>query len=207
MFYGAGLMAFAVLALFAYAYAHFGWDATLQQPVRRVSLPGFGGLMHIVSIPGNGLTPHAISAVTAVVLVLTRLRAEAAGILLSTGGSGLMNMLIKVLIGRPRPDAQTGEFLIQYSGNSFPSGHVTFYVCYFGFLFFLAYALLPRLSLTRRLALLFAVLPIALVGLSRVHLLAHWPSDTLGAYLLGGLWLAFSLDIYRRWKATPKMSS
>lgn len=203
MFYGAGLMAFAVLALFAYAYAHFGWDATLQQLVRRISLPGFGDLMRIVSIPGNGLTPHAISAVTAVVLVLMRMKAEAAGILLSTGGSGLMNMLIKMLIGRPRPNAQPGELLIQYSGNSFPSGHVTFYVCYFGFLFFLAYALLPRHSLTRRLALLFAVLPVALVGLSRVHLLAHWPSDTLGAYLLGGLWLAFSLDMYRRWKATP----
>lgn len=202
MFYAAGLLAFAVLALFAHAYAHFGWDATIQQLVRRISLPGFGGLMRIISIPGNGLIPHTIAVLTAVVFVLMRLRAEAAGILLSTTGSGIMNMVIKMVIGRPRPDAQPGELLIQYSGNSFPSGHVTFYVCYFGFLFFLAYALLPRHSLIRRLALLFAVLPVTLIGLSRVHLLAHWPSDTLGAYLFGGLWLAFSLDIYRRWKAT-----
>ena len=205
MFYAAGLLAFAVLAFFAYSYAHFGWDAAAQQMIRRISLPGFGDLMRIISIAGDGMIPHTIAGLTCVVFLLKRLRAEAAGILLSTGGSGIMNMLIKMFIGRPRPALPPGELFIQYSGNSFPSGHVTFYVCYFGFLFFLAYALLPRHSLIRRLALLFAVLPVTLVGLSRVHLLAHWPSDTLGAYLLGGLWLAFSLDMYRRWKATPKL--
>ena len=161
--------------------------------------------MHIISIPGDGLIPHTIAVITAVIFLLMRLRTEAAGILLSTTGSGIINMVIKILIGRPRPDLQPGDLLIQYPGNSFPSGHVTFYVCYFGFLFFLGYALLPRHTLLRRLALLFAVLPVVLIGSSRVHLLAHWPSDTLGAYLLGGLWLAFSLDIYRRWKA-PSVS-
>ena len=60
---------------------------------------------------------------------------------------------------------------------------------------------MPRDSLTRRLALLLAPLPVLLVGILRVHLQAHWPSDALGAYLLGGLWLAFSLDVYRRLKA------
>ena len=205
MFYAAGLLAFAVLALFAYSYAHFGWDTSVEQAVRRISFPGFSRFMRIISIPGDALIPHTIAVITAVIFLLMRLRIEAAGILLSTTGSGIINMVIKMIIGRPRPDLQPGELFIQYPGNSFPSGHVTFYVCYFGFLFFLAYALLPRHTLIRRLALLFAVLPIALIGFSRVHLLAHWPSDTLGAYLLGGLWLAFSLDMYRRWKA-PKQT-
>ena len=87
-----------------------------------------------------------------------------------------------------------------YGTESFPSGHVTFYVCFFGFLFFVAFALLPKGSTARRLACGLAALPVVLVGVSRVYLGAHWPSDTLGAYLFSGLWLAFSLDMYRRWK-------
>jgi undecaprenyl-diphosphatase len=88
----------------------------------------------------------------------------------------------------------------EWAHESFPSGHVTFYVCFFGFLFFVAFALLPKGSTARRVACALAALPVLLIGLSRVYLGAHWPSDTLGAYLFSGLWLAFSLDVYRRWK-------
>jgi undecaprenyl-diphosphatase len=90
----------------------------------------------------------------------------------------------------------TGE----WAHESFPSGHVTFHVCFFGFLFFVAFALLPKGSLKRRVVCALAALFVLLAGPSRVYLGAHWPSDTLGAYLLSGLWLALSLHLYRRWK-------
>jgi membrane-associated phospholipid phosphatase len=45
-----------------------------------------------------------------------------------------------------------------------------------------------------------AALPVLLIGLSRINLRAHWPSDVAGAYLLSGLWLGLSLEMYRRWK-------
>ena len=107
---------------------------------------------------------------------------------------------MKAVIARPRPAADLVGFAYEGRGLSFPSGHVTFYVCYFGFLFFVAYAILPRGSALRRAALVLTALPVLVVGFSRVYLRAHWPSDTLGAYLVAGLWLAFSLEAYRRWK-------
>src|SRR5205085_2966005 len=106
----------------------------------------------------------------------------------------------KVVIARPRPTADLVGFAYRSDELSFPSGHVMFYVCYFGFLFFVAYALLPRKSRARRAALALSALPVLVIGLSRVYLRAHWPSDVLGAYLLSGVWLGFSLAMYRRWK-------
>jgi undecaprenyl-diphosphatase len=86
-----------------------------------------------------------------------------------------------------------------FDHESFPSGHVFFYVSFFGFLFFLAYALLKKGLLQRALLALSGVL-LVLIGLSRVYQGAHWPSDVVGAYLAGGAWLMLMIEVYRRLK-------
>jgi undecaprenyl-diphosphatase len=142
-----------------------------------------------------------MTVVMVIIFIAFRRRSEAAGLTMSVLGSAIINSILKLVISRPRPAVSA---LVPVYRNtvtqSFPSGHVTFYVCFFGFLFFVAFALLPRGSALRRLALIITALPVLLVGLSRIYLGAHWPSDTLGAYLWSGVWLAFSLEMYRRWK-------
>jgi undecaprenyl-diphosphatase len=203
--YLTSLAAFAVLAGFAHVYAYFGWDRVAELWLQHFPLPGMAMLMRFVSVFGNGLTPWALTAATVLLFLAFGRRSEAAGLTLSAGGGELLNYLIKVLIARPRPTAELVQVSVNLHTESFPSGHVTFYMCYFGFLFFVAYALLPRGKKARPLALLLTAFPVALVGLSRVYLGAHWPSDVLGAYLFGGLWLALSLDVYRRWKRNATM--
>lgn len=201
--YFVALGAFGVLAIFAYLDPYFTWDLKVSKAFNWTTFtpPGVSDLLVFVSVLGNSWIPYALAAATMLIFFATGLRSEAVALLLSTAGSGLINSTLKLLISRPRPS--TSEYVAAYRetvSQSFPSGHVTFYVCFFGFLFFVAYALLPPRTLARRLALTLAALPVLLVGLSRIYLGAHWPSDTIGAYLWSGVWLAFSLAMYRRWK-------
>src|SRR4051812_9758704 len=200
--YAVALAAFAVLAIFAYLDPYFSWDLKVSSAFNWNTFdpPGLFPLMRWTSFFGNSWTPYALTALTAILFLLPGRRSEAAGLVLSAGGSGLINTTFKMLIARPRPAPDLIQSYVAPLTNSFPSGHVTFYVTFFGFLFFTAYALLPRDTLLRRLALTLTALPVLLVGLSRIYLGAHWPSDTIGAYLWSGVWLGFSLWMYRRWK-------
>ncbi|MDX6695804.1 MAG: hypothetical protein QOF02_3407 [Blastocatellia bacterium] len=198
--YVTGILIFGALALLARFRAYFDWDLRIERAVQSLRVPGLFDLMRAVSIFGNRWIPWALTVITVALFLLFQKRSEAAGLLMSAGGGALVNSLLKMLIGRPRPTAELVMVYRSLGTDSFPSGHVTFYVCYFGFLFFAAFALLPRGSNARRLALFLLALPVALVGPSRVYLGAHWPSDTLGAYLFSGLWLGLSLHLYRHWK-------
>lgn len=195
------LTLFAVLAVCANIYAYFAWDLTVTRFIQSLDAPFMLTLMRFVSLAGDGATPYIITGITITLFFILKRRSEAAGLALSVIGGGLLNALLKALIHRPRPVNSLVTVSTALGTQSFPSGHVTFYVCFSGFLFFVAYALLPARTYRRYLALILAALPVLLVGVSRIYLGAHWASDTLGAYLFGSVWLAFSLEMYRRWKA------
>jgi undecaprenyl-diphosphatase len=84
-----------------------------------------------------------------------------------------METVFKQLVGRPRPE---GVAL------GFPSGHATAAAAFFGAVMLLAGALPPRACAGVRAL---AAVMIALVGLARVILRAHWPSDVLAGIALG----------------------
>lgn len=200
--YAVALACFGVLALLAHTNDYFAWDLRVSRAFNWETFtpPGLFPLMWFISLFGNTWIPWALTTITAILFFVFHKRSEAAGLIVSAGGGALVNSLVKLLVARPRPTAELIPVYRDLATQSFPSGHVNFYVCYFGFLFFVAFALLPRGSVARRLALFLTALPVLLVGLSRVYLGAHWPSDTLGSYLLSGLWLALSLHLYRHWK-------
>ncbi|HXG91351.1 MAG TPA: phosphatase PAP2 family protein [Blastocatellia bacterium] len=194
------LAAYAVMAVLAHRYAYFEWDLTIARGIQSITVPGFYELMVGVSWLGNGAVPFILVVGAGLALVLARFKIEGVVCLIGVGVGDALNHLLKFLSARPRPDGALVQVLTHARFESFPSGHVTFFVEYFGFLFFLAYVLL-RPCYLRRAALLILGLLIALVGVSRVRLGAHWPSDVVGAYLAGGAWLLLMIEIYRRWKA------
>lgn len=194
------LSIYAVLAILANRYAYFDWDLSINRAIRAVALPGFGQLMVGLSWLGSGIVPIVMVVGAAVALMAAGFRLEGLVCMIGVSLGDAINGLMKLIIGRPRPDPLLVEVMRQYDFKSFPSGHVVFFVEYFGFLFFLSYVLLKRGPL-RNSVLIFLSLPILLIGVSRVYMGAHWPSDTVGAYLVGGVWLMLMIETYRRVKA------
>jgi membrane-associated phospholipid phosphatase len=197
----AALAAFAVLAVFARAYAYFSWDVRATLALQTLPVPGLLSFMRLVSTFGDSWHGWALAAVAMLAFALRRRRTEMFALLFSVAGGEIVNRLVKWLVGRPRPSAPLVRVSGQWARESFPSGHVTFYVCFFGFLFLIAYGVLHRGTNARRVCLVLAALPVLTIGASRVYLGAHWTSDVVGAYLLSGLWLALTLHFYRKWKA------
>lgn len=112
---------------------------------------------------------------------------------------GLTAEIVKNFVDRPRPTPDVARITTVLNSFSFPSGHVTSYVTFFGFLFYLAYTTMPRRSPLRRPLLAFFGLMIVLVGASRVYMGQHWASDTLAGYALGFAYLLAVIEIYRLW--------
>lgn len=77
---------------------------------------------------------------------------------------------------------------------TFPSGHATIAVSFYGLLF---YYFINNVSSLRYKTLLFLIgcSLIGLIGLSRLYLGVHYLSDVLAGFLLGGVWLIFSISV------------
>lgn len=193
----AALLAFLGLAILASTAAYFEIDLAITTALQAFEAPWFEALMILVSWFGRGLQGPLLTAVLVGLVYFAGYRWEAAMSLFAALGSNLLTILIKLAIGRPRPDEDLVAVFRMLSDFSFPSGHVTVYTSFGGFLFFLSYSLLRPSWLRALLLVPFGGL-VALVGPSRVYLGEHWASDVLGGYLLGGAFLLITIEMYRR---------
>ncbi len=192
----AAVAGFSVLAFLASTTAYLPVDLAITRAVQLLRFAGFAPLM--VAISWFGFLPQTAIGIAAVciLLYLLGLHWEAYYSLLVVAVEALINLFIKVVIHRPRPSPNLVHVLANLRSYSFPSGHVMLYTTYFGFLLFLAYALLRRSWKRTLLMVIFGGL-ILLVGLSRVFEGEHWASDVLGGYLAGSLILAAAIYVYR----------
>jgi membrane-associated phospholipid phosphatase len=146
-------------------------DTAVREAVLGLASPPVLRVMHAVNLAGawQVLLPGTL----AVLVVFERARERWWLWLALMVAATASPDVFKVLIGRPRPEAVS---------LGFPSGHSTAAAAFFGMLTYLA-GTLP--SLPCRLVRAGSLIMIVLVGVARVMLRAHWPSDVLGGFTLG----------------------
>ncbi len=145
-------------------------------------------ITEITSLGGYPILVALIAAVTGYLLV-TRKYGPALFVVLSTGLGTAVSHVLKLAYERPRPDVV--DHLVSIHTASFPSGHATMSAI----VYLTLAALIVRLVETTReriYVLSVAILLTVAVGLSRVYLGVHWPSDVAAGWALGAAWASLS---------------
>jgi undecaprenyl-diphosphatase len=155
------------------------WFGHMRQPAVTVLLlaaTNIGGMA--------GLT--TLVSVVAALLLARRERASAIFLLVTAGAGALLNLGLKLIFERARPDLVSA--IAEARWYSFPSGHAMSSFIIFGAL---AYLVLrrPWPWVARSAGLAVAMTVVVLVGLSRVYLGVHWASDIAGGWSAGTVWL------------------
>jgi len=188
--------AFATLTFLVQTIPSFPIDLEITKALQSINSPIFAALMNLISWPGFPPQSFIISALVVLALYWFGFHWEAVASLFAGLFVPLVNVIVKDYVRRPRPGIDLVHVLGVLNSFSFPSGHVMFYVGFFGLMWFFVYTLLKR-SLLRTSLLVFLGALIALIGISRIYLGQHWASDVLGAYLLGTLTLVVNIWFYR----------
>ncbi len=174
------VLAFLVLGFAIQVGGPLPVDRALDARSSGQALSLMRGVSGVASLAGWA----AIVLVVGLALWLRGCRREALALVAADATAELVDLVGKLLFHRLRPDGAPADDLIATS--SFPSGHTLRVVVVLGY----GIALLVQRRPAWRVPALAAGLAfMLLVGIARVAVGAHWPSDVLGAYLLGAAWL------------------
>ena len=184
--------AFGELASDVWAGEGFAFDRALMMALHGLALPWLTATMRMITASASGLMAIGVA------LAFYRWRragqrAEAVVLLVTLAGSAALGQGLKAFFARPRP--HLFPWLTSVGGWSFPSGHTLTAIVLGGVL---AWLLGRKLRAWRRVVVwAIAGLWASLVGLSRVYLGVHYPSDVVASLAVGGLCLLATLCCYR----------
>ena len=200
------------LSLAAAATDRFPGDLAAALWVQRFAAPLLDHVAETLAEAGRTVPSLFILLTISLGLALRRLPRQGLWLFSTVTASYLLGLAIKALTARPRPDHADLRILFEETTLSFPSGHALYEVALCGGLLYLA-SVHMRPSLQKRLLqALLVFLPVAM-GVSRVYLGVHWPSDVLGSFAIGGFLVGLSALLFlhrggtfgaRRIRSKPK---
>ena len=138
----------------------------------------------------------AITLLSITIILLLGLKNKKIGLaitlnlIISTG----LNLLLKSIVQRPRPD----EFrLIDETGYSFPSGHSMVSMAFYGFFIYLIYKLVKNQKMKWTFIIFLSII-ICSIGISRIYLGVHYTSDVLAGFTISISYLVIYTSMIKK---------
>ncbi|SFJ43252.1 undecaprenyl-diphosphatase [Paenibacillus sp. UNC496MF] len=146
-------------------------------------------------IGSSSVVIPAVLVLAVFLAVVLRHRKELVLLIGGMLGSTLLNDALKPIYKRARPDIHR---IVEEQGYGFPSGHS---MAAFTFYFLATYLLWRHLPNRgwRAALLVFSGIMIVSIGLSRVYLGVHYPTDILAGYWVSACWVTLCVRLFRRW--------
>ncbi|MEO6877810.1 MAG: phosphatase PAP2 family protein [Gemmatimonadaceae bacterium] len=159
-------------------------DAAIHARVTPAGLEIF----NLVSRIGSPVSMVAMATVIAIVLWKQKRTTMLVGWIAAFGGGGILEHVLKLLVGRTRP--VYGAAYLSGHSYSFPSGHAMMSFIGMTTLLFVLWVYWHPSRPARIASIVAAIVVIVLVGVSRIYLGVHYPSDVLGGWAAGAAWVA-----------------
>ncbi len=207
-----GGLAVAALAMWGFATIAeevleketYAFDQSILLYLRSLHTPLRDRLMLGLTFLGEPNLLLILSVSLGIMLWVRKHRSEATTIAVTGAGAIALNLLLKTLFARARP--QLWERTVDVRFYSFPSGHAMISMVIYGLL---GYFLGSRFPKQRWLIYSLTVVLVAAIGFSRLYLGVHWPTDVIAGYAAGLIWLMaciFSLEIWKQFRASSAVS-
>lgn len=190
------LTVFALISLSVSDHQIHRFDDNLIGWVQGLESPGMTKWMQVFTWIGSGRPVIIITIMFMIVLyIFLGHRRELLFLAAAIAGSAMLNTLLKLAFHRARP---TIHRIVEANGYSFPSGHSMAAFSLYGGLAFLIWKHIPTAT-GRVMMIIVSTALILAIGMSRVYLGVHYPSDIAGGYFLSGSWLAICIWFYQRY--------
>ncbi len=171
------------------------FDASIRTAMRQMQSPMWTALFLAVTKLGSTLYLAIIGVVVGIIFIILRWFRSLFIFMVVMSGQGILDRGCKLLFARPRPSS-----LINYKAVesfSFPSGHAVASLCLYGTIAWIVASRLEN-SAAKAGTGLFAAVLIFLIGMSRVYIGVHYPTDVMAGFLAAAIWTAAVLSIDRK---------
>lgn len=163
------------------------FDESIGSSVRSLRSDGVTPVALFFTIMGKAITEFIVFVVVALILLIKfKHKWETLVLLIGVLTAWGLNQLLKDLFQRDRP---TGMRLIEEDSFSFPSGHAMVSILFYGLIGYLLWVNVRRVWKAAWLIPVVTIVVVVCIGLSRIYLGVHYPSDVLAGFAAGGVGL------------------